>query len=161
MRHAKSSWSHPGLTDFDRPLNERGLRDAPRMGQYLKELNLLPDQIFSSPAARAKATIEAVVKELDLDVNQITWDKDLYFAGTASYINAIRRADEKSNIVMTVGHNPMSEGALDLLSNSPVNGRFVTAAIACLKVNSSSWKEISYGQCDVKWIMTPKDLQSN
>jgi len=161
MRHAKSSWSHPGLTDFDRPLNERGLRDAPRMGQYLKGLNLIPDQIFSSPAVRAKTTIEAVVHELDLDVNLINWDKDLYFAGTASYINAIRSADEKSNIVMTVGHNPMSEDVLDLLSNNSVNARFVTAAIACLKVNSSSWKEISYGQCDVKWIMSPKELQSN
>jgi len=63
LRHAKSSWSHPGLSDHDRPLNKRGKRDAPRMGQLLREEGLLPDLIISSSAKRAKTTAERVSNE--------------------------------------------------------------------------------------------------
>ncbi|HWQ82999.1 MAG TPA: histidine phosphatase family protein, partial [Anaerolineales bacterium] len=62
LRHAKSSWDHPDLADIDRPLNKRGLRDAPRIGHWLKHQELVPDVIASSPADRAKTTARLVAE---------------------------------------------------------------------------------------------------
>ena len=56
IRHAKSSWDDSTLTDFERPLNERGINDAPKMGKLLKEKNIIPELLISSPANRAIST---------------------------------------------------------------------------------------------------------
>lgn len=159
MRHAKSSWNSRALRDFDRPLNKRGENDAPRMGRYLKELQLIPDQIFSSPAARAKRTILKVIDELGLPQSAITWDEDLYFKGANSYLDAIRRADDNSNIVMTVGHNPMTEDAILALSGNSATKAVKTATIACFEFEANSWKEIQFGPEALQWIVGPKDLK--
>lgn len=159
MRHAKSSWNNPGLKDFDRPLNKRGKRDAPRMGRYLKELQLVPDQIFSSPAARAKATILNVIKEMEIPESSVTWSENLYFKGSGAYIEAIRSADDSTDIVMTVGHNPMTEDAIDVLSEGSLNKPIKTAAIACFEFEADSWKDIQFGDRALKWIIGPKDLK--
>lgn len=159
MRHAKSSWNYPGLKDFERPLNKRGKRDAPRMGQYLKELQLVPDQIFSSPAARAKATVLNVIKELEIPESTIKWSENLYFKGAGAYIEAIRSADESSEIVMTVGHNPMTEDAIDVLSAGSLNKPIKTATIACFEFKADSWRNIQFEEKALKWIVGPKDLK--
>lgn len=158
MRHAKSSWENPGLRDFDRPLNKRGKKDAPRMGQYLKELQLIPDQIFSSPAQRAKSTILKVIEELDLPVSKIVWDENLYFNGSQAYIDAIRNANDSSEIVMTVGHNPMTEDAISALSGNTAEKRIKTATIACFEFEVDSWKHVQVSPDSLKWIVWPKDL---
>lgn len=158
MRHAKSSWSNPGLRDFDRPLNKRGKKDAPRMGKYLKELQLIPNQIFSSPAERAKSTILKVVKELELPISQITWDENLYFNGAQSYLDVIQYADDSSDVVMTVGHNPMTEDAISALSGHTSTKSIKTATIACFEFNVDSWKDVQFGPDALKWIVGPKDL---
>lgn len=159
MRHAKSSWNHPALKDFDRPLNKRGERDAPKMGRYLRELKLVPDQVFSSPAARAKSTILNVIEELGLPQSAITWDQDLYFNGVDSYLDAIRSADAASDIVMTVGHNPMTEDAISALSANTSNKAIKTATIACFEFETDSWKNINFDSKALKWIIGPKDLK--
>lgn len=159
MRHAKSSWSSPGLKDFDRPLNKRGKKDAPRMGRYLKELQLVPKQIFSSPAARAKSTILKVIEALELPSSTITWNKDLYFNGAEAYLNAIRKADDQYEIVMTVGHNPMTEDVIYNLSGNKSNKAIKTATIACFEFEADSWKNIQFDSGVLKWIVGPKDLK--
>lgn len=158
MRHAKSSWDNPGLRDFDRPLNKRGERDAPRMGKYLKGLDIYPDQIFASPAARAKATILHVINELDLSEERITWDEGLYFTGPDAYIGAIRRSVIKSKIVMTVGHNPITEEVIERLIGKNINEHIATATIACLQTEADSWSEVEYGSCSLQWITKPKEI---
>jgi phosphohistidine phosphatase len=158
MRHAKSSWNNPGLRDFDRPLNKRGKKDAPRMGKYLKELQLIPNQIFSSPAERAKSTILKVIKELELPVSQITWDENLYFNGAQSYLDVIQYADDSSDLVMTVGHNPMTEDAISALSGHTSTKAIKTATIACFEFSADSWKDVEFGPGALKWIVGPKDL---
>lgn len=158
MRHAKSSWNNPALRDFDRPLNKRGKRDAPRMGQYLKELQLIPDQIFSSPAKRAKSTILKVIEELELPVNKIIWDENLYFNGSESYLDVIHNALDSSQIIMTVGHNPMTEDAISEISENTVDKRIKTATIACFEFEADSWKDVIFGADTLKWVVGPKDL---
>jgi len=158
MRHAKSSWDEPGLRDFDRPLNNRGKRDAPRMGKFLLEKNLIPDQIFSSTAARAKATILSAAAEFDLNDGDIDWTEDLYHGGPESYLNAVRAASNSSSIVMTVGHNPMTEDFIDNLAGKIVSKKIATATIACFETDAQEWRDIQAENCRLLWIKSPKDL---
>ncbi len=158
MRHAKSSWEDSSLRDFDRPLNSRGKRDAPRMGQFLIEKGMIPDQIFSSPAARAKATIMHVVKELEIDENEISWTENLYFSGAGAYTEAIQSADEQSEIVMTIGHNPMTEQVVEMLAGNRRSLRMPTAAIACFESDAESWGLVSPANCRLIWLQVPKEL---
>ena len=158
MRHAKSSWSDEKLRDFDRPLNSRGKKDAPQMGRYLKELGIAPDQIFSSPAERAKQTALAIAKEVELNEDVINWDEELYFGNPMAYLNAIRSADEKSSVVMTVGHNPMSAEVMSALSLQSFTHQVPTAALACFEADVENWNDVKQSGCKLLWIVSPKEL---
>ncbi len=158
MRHAKSSWEDSSLSDFDRPLNPRGLRDAPRMGAWLRESGIIPELVISSPAARAKATARHVTDEIGYDHSLIKWEQNLYFNGTRAYIDAVIDADDSAHIVMTVGHNPMTESAMATLSDKPFSYAVPTAAIACFEFEADSWKDLKTGSCKLLWFMKPKDL---
>src|SRR5436190_1646379 len=94
LRHAKSDWEDTSLRDFDRPLAARGKRDAPRVGKALRKRGSLPDLITSSPAARAKATIEAVIKSGKLD-GELQFDESIYGASSAELIKVIRRLKDE------------------------------------------------------------------
>lgn len=161
MRHAKSSWDHDSLRDFDRPLNKRGKRDAPRMGRYLSELNLVPDQIVSSPANRAQSTIKLVSGEMGFEAESIVWNEDLYFRGGRAYLDVIRSMDIKSQIVMTVGHYPMVEEIVSILTGDLSVKHFATATIACLETKVKNWNDIEEGGCDLLWIVKPKELSAD
>lgn len=159
MRHAKSSWDQPDLQDFDRPLNQRGKQDAPKMGRFLSKVKVVPDQIFSSPAARAKATVLAVTNEMGLPEQVINWKSDLYYGGPEDYVKAIRDSKENSEIVMTVGHNPMSEEFIDMLAGEIVTTKIATATIACFETDAENWNEVGPENCRVLWIKSPKNLE--
>src|SRR5439155_24774863 len=88
LRHAKSSWKHPELTDHDRPLSKRGKRDAPRMGEILRSEHLIPEAIISLTAARAHATTEAVANASGYK-GKITLNRSLYVAGSEAYIKVL------------------------------------------------------------------------
>jgi len=92
VRHAKSSWDHPGLEDFDRPLNKRGMRDAPKMGEYLAEQRILPQIIVSSPARRAHATATSLAVALQVPPADTVEDDRIYAAATATLL-ACRQQD--------------------------------------------------------------------
>ena len=80
-RHAKSSWKNPDLDDYDRPLNKRGIRDAPFIGKKLKEKNILPDLIISSPAIRAITTAKELAAQMGYPEENIILDENIYEAG--------------------------------------------------------------------------------
>ena len=105
LRHAKSSWDDPALGDHERPLNKRGRRDAPRMGELVREHGLIPDVVISSDAVRARLTAEAVV-EAARYAGEILVDHHLYMASPADILSRLRTVREKAETVMIVGHNP-------------------------------------------------------
>ena len=158
MRHAKSSWEDSSLRDFDRPLNKRGNRDAPRMGRYLSEMDVVPDQIVSSPAKRAMSTIKLAAVEMGFDTDSIVWDEDLYFRGGGAYISAIRQMDVSSQTVMAVGHYPMVDEVVSILTGKMPGKHFGTATVACLQAEKSEWQEIEAGCCSLLWMIKPKEL---
>lgn len=159
MRHAKSSWNHGSLKDFDRPLNERGMKDAPRMGKYLKEQGIIPDQLIGSPAVRAKQTLLKLSDELGFDHEKIIWDEDLYFRSSLSYIHALNRMKEQSSVVLITGHYPMVSDVVSTLTGRELTEHFSTATIACLEAEIDQWENLDEGVCKLKWMTKPKQLK--
>src|ERR1700730_12331609 len=106
IRHAKSSWDDPALSDKDRPLGDRGRRDAPRMGKRLAKRNVKPDLILSSPARRALTTAEIFAKKLNNKHKDIVVDQQLYAISVYDPLNIIHKHDNNLNRLKLFGHNP-------------------------------------------------------
>ena len=106
IRHAKSSWENPGLSDIERPLNKRGLRDAPFMAKLIKGKNIKPDKLISSPANRAFTTAQYFSKELEVPEKAIVIRKEIYHAYPEEVLRIIRNLDDDDNVVFLFGHNP-------------------------------------------------------
>jgi phosphohistidine phosphatase len=115
LRHAKSSWKFPDLSDHDRPLNRRGKRDAPRMGRTIKERGLVPDLVISSTAARAKDTASAVAKHSGYKGKRIRFES-LYAAEPGAYLAVLRGLTDNYQRVLIVGHNPSVGELIELLT---------------------------------------------
>jgi phosphohistidine phosphatase len=139
LRHAKSSWDEPGLADFDRPLNGRGKRDAPVMGQRMKAAGIRPSLIVSSPAARAWSTAKIVAREMAYPVEFLQRERDLYHAGTEALFDVIARQDEGFNSIVIVAHNP---GLTDL-ANKLIPGltsNLPTAGFVSVLIDTDTWE---------------------
>jgi len=140
LRHAKSSWKQPELHDHDRPLNKRGKKEAPKVGWYLKENDLVPDLILASTARRAQETARAVAEESGFEKG-IDLHQDLYLSDTASYLDILRCLPDEAQRVLVVGHNPDLEEFLSLLTD--VTTHLTTAALAQIDLPVSSWDELN------------------
>jgi phosphohistidine phosphatase len=139
LRHAKSSWKHTELPDFDRPLNKRGKSDAPRMGELLRQMDLLPDLILSSTAQRARQTTQAVVDASGYG-GEVRWLDSLYAAPPESYLEALRSLDDSLQRVMVVGHNPGLEELLEELTGE--SEALPTAALAQVQLLIQRWSQL-------------------
>ena len=162
LRHAKSSWDDETLEDFERPLSQRGLDDAPRIGKYLRKLKRKPDVIVSSSAQRTKETAKLVTEHMKVDESIITWNKDLYYGSAMDYLKVIQNASADVDRIMLVGHNPKVEqtvGALIGNVEAP-NLRMPTAAIACVNTYAINWEQVHWGTCQLEWLIIPKALNN-
>jgi phosphohistidine phosphatase len=138
IRHAKSSWKDESLLDLDRPLNRRGRRDAPIMGQRLAARESYADLMISSPAARALATAEAIAEAIEYPEAEIVVDERLYGADAFEWIEVIQGLDDGWDRVMCVGHNPGLTDLVDDLSPDPI-GNVPTCGVVELKFDTDSW----------------------
>lgn len=138
MRHAKSSWADPGQADHDRPLNERGRRDAPRMGLWLAEQGLAPDAILCSSAARARETAEAVADASGADAPAVR--PMLYGGDVEDYLAELRRLGDDVDVALIVGHNPTVSELVDALADA--EEAMPTAAVAHLALPVARWTEL-------------------
>jgi phosphohistidine phosphatase len=155
VRHAKSSWDDSSLTDFSRPLNERGEKDAPRMGKRLKEKEITVDLMISSPAERAIKTCEAIAKVLEYPKEKIREEKKLYHAGADQILEIVKSIKEPHDVVMIFGHNPgLTEFANHLLNQAIMN--IPTAGVVAGKLKIETWKEIAFGCGEMLFFDFPK-----
>jgi phosphohistidine phosphatase len=155
LRHAKSDWDDASLRDFDRPLAERGKRDAPRMGRALAARGPVPDLIVSSPAARAKATTEAFIQASGFTA-PLRFNQNIYDASTAELMRLIRRLPDEYACILLTGHNPAFEDALARLTG--VLERMPTAALACIEFQIDRWEDVEDRRGKLLWLLTPKQL---
>jgi phosphohistidine phosphatase len=139
LRHAKSSWDEPHLSDHDRPLSKRGKLDAPRMGQLLCEEGLVPDLILSSTACRARATAKSVAGTCGYE-KDIQFSRDLFHADVETYLWILEEIPEEAGCVMIVGHNPGMEELLDFLTGE--SEWLPTAALAQVELPIQCWRDI-------------------
>ena len=158
MRHAKSSWEDNDKKDYDRPLNKRGKSDAPEMGRYLKEIDMLPDRIISSPARRAKETVLLLAEAAGIAETEIQWNEDLYFSGANAYLESARQLSNNYSTILIAGHNPSVEQVVKFLGGGDAASKITTANIACHELSVEHWSEIDDSNCSFKWLMRPKDL---
>jgi phosphohistidine phosphatase len=155
LRHAKSSWDDPQLRDFDRPLAARGKRDAPRIGEALRERGPAPDLIISSPAARARETTEAVIDSANLTPGPV-FDESIYGASSGELMRIIRRLPVESSCALLVGHNPGFEDTVSRLTG--VQEAMPTAALACIEFPVERWEDVEDEHGKLLWLLTPKQL---
>ena len=142
MRHAKSSWDDDSMTDHERPLNPRGLRDAPRMAQFLNANNLVPDLIVSSDANRARSTAKLVSEHLNNTELQVEFTEEFYLAAPDVYLEYAQRLSDQYERPMFIGHNP----GMEVLVNSLGDGKsqsMSTAAIAVAVFEFDMWKKLA------------------
>ena len=157
LRHAKSSWSEPGLEDHERPLNERGRRDAPRMGDLLREYGLIPDVVLSSDAVRARLKAEPVTLAARY-AGEILLDPRLYMASPADIRSLLATVRENAETVMIVGHNPGLEQLVEHLTR--VRHDLPTATLVQIDLPIGQWRDLTRStRGTLVGLWRPEDLR--
>lgn len=158
IRHAKSSWDDTSLDDFDRPLNERGKKDAPRMGKRLKERSVTPDLMLSSPAKRALSTCRKIAEILKYSEDKIKTEKNLYHASADGILKAIKDIKDKHEVVLLFGHNPgLTDFVNDFMED---DNQFIdnipTCGIVCFQIDIDFWSSVRFGEGKFEFFDYPK-----
>ncbi len=154
-RHAKSSWKNGALSDFDRPLNKRGLRTAPFMGRLLKEQGIVLDTIISSPANRAFTTATILAEEIGFSREAIQTNERIYGAGDGELQSVVNGLNPEYDCVMLVGHNPGMHMLAQRLAGF-AEDNLPTAAIVAIEFDVGSWMDISFGTGRIVGYEYPK-----
>ena len=141
VRHAKSSWKNPELADRDRPLNKRGMHDAPMMGDRLAERGYRPDVILSSPANRALTTARVIAEALGFPPDDIEIDERIYGAGVAGLIGLVRETGDTVGRVMLFGHNPELTEMVNRLARVSLDN-LPTCGMALLEFAFDTWASL-------------------
>jgi len=142
VRHAKSSWSDASLRDIERPLNKRGLRDAPFMAKMLKGKGIVPDRIVSSPATRAFTTAGFFAEEFEISREDIVVKKSIYEAYTHEVMTVIQALNNEDNIVFVFGHNPTFTALSNMFSKEYIANK-PTCGISQITSTVEDWAQFN------------------
>lgn len=154
LRHAKSSWDDPGLADFDRPLNSRGLKAARFIGRLMFERGIKPDRIISSPAKRAAQTAALVGEAAELPNFEL--DDRIYDASSPTLFNLLSEVPDATQSILLVGHNPGMQELITALSGE--SHSIPTAALIRLSLGIDRWPDLGLNTGTLDYIIRPKDL---
>jgi phosphohistidine phosphatase len=141
VRHAKSSWDNPELDDFDRPLNNRGKKDAPEMGRRLAQRNITPDKIITSPAKRAAATAKRIAAEIFFPKKNISKEPAFYEASVEDFLSVLKEVSQNVKTLMIFSHNPGLTNLANYLSNAGIYN-IPTCGVVEIEFENSSWSAI-------------------
>jgi phosphohistidine phosphatase len=142
IRHAKSSWSNPGLSDFERPLNKRGLKDADRMGKVLKRILPHPDCVLTSSARRAQETAEILADKIGFPIKKVIVEERIYGAAVHDLLEIITELDDKLKTVVLFGHNPGMTNLANLLNDIETDN-IPTCGIFVIEFQTKHWRKIA------------------
>ena len=159
VRHAKSSWSNPDLRDSERPLNKRGHRNAPEMGQRLRKKEVSPDLLISSKANRSITTARYIAREINYPVESILIEEALYHRGVREMIGFIQSLEDDITSVMIFGHNPGFTSLVNYLTGSDIYN-IPTAGIATCSFELENWADIDYRTGVLKDYDYPKRVMN-
>ncbi len=157
LRHAKSSWDNPGLRDFSRPLNERGLHDAPKMAGLLAGTGIHPELLVSSPAKRALTTAQFFARAFGIDETAIVQEPDIYEATPGQILQIIGHLPDNAHSVVLFGHNPTFTEVANRFSNDFIDN-VPTCGIVQIESDADSWQSFDEGNASVKACFFPKEV---
>lgn len=155
IRHAKSDWNNPNLTDFERPLNKRGLRDAPFMGEELAKLNFKPELIICSSAKRTTSTAKLICTENNYAITDVVFDQSIYASSVDNLISLINLLPNQKNEIAIIGHNPSITGLSNYLTDNYI-GNMPTCSIVKIELEIDNWDEVITGIGIQKYYIYPK-----
>jgi len=155
VRHAKSSWDDASLSDFERPLNERGKKDAPEMAKKLNNKKIKIDAFVSSPAKRARQTCKFFTKEFDPKKKNIVREPKLYEADEQSFYEVIEGFKNKWDSVAVFSHNPGITSFANSLTADGVDD-MPTCSVFAVKVDTDTWKEFRNAKKEFLFFDYPK-----
>lgn len=156
-RHAKSSWDVPGISDFDRPLLEKGIMRTKKAVRYLNEIQAKIDKIVASPAVRTFETAKLIAEGIEFPVEDIITDKKIYEGSVQSIMEIIFSTEDEFDSLMIFGHNP----TITYLANQflhPGIDFMPTIGIACVSFETDKWTELPLAKSKNEFVLFPKTL---
>jgi phosphohistidine phosphatase len=157
VRHAKSSWDDPALSDFDRPLNERGRRDAPAMAHRLLDNKVKIDLFVSSPAKRASRTARFFAKEYGYKKEDIIYKTELYGAYEDVFFDVIKNFSDKNKSAAIFSHNPGLTDFANLLTETKTDN-IPTCGVFAVKSDAKSWADFKNSKKEFWFFDYPKAM---
>ena len=170
LRHAKSGWDDPVARDFDRPLNDRGMRAARIIGAHAATHTPGVDFIWSSPAVRCGDTLDIFLPAAAMTSADLHWDRRIYLASSASLLDVLKETPASAAHVLMCGHNPgledlilglvpeTSDDTASTALRDSVEAKFPTAALATLTCAIADWAELTDGCATISAYVRPRDL---
>lgn len=155
LRHAKSDWADPGVSDFDRPLNARGRADVPRITQFLAG-SAEPELVLSSSARRANETAQGLIDGLATSP-ELRLEQDLYLAPPETLAAMLGTVSDRLTTVVLVAHNPGIEDWASQLSGASIH--LPPGGLACLDCPQDTWAAAGCDGGSLLWLLTPKLLK--
>lgn len=155
LRHAKSSWDDNSLSDFERPLNERGFKTAPLMGEVMKKNSFVPEIIVCSTAKRAEQTARLIKESAKFEA-AVKFEDAIYEASPMTLLRIVSEIGDEFKSALIVGHNPGFENLVRVLTGKlePMP----TAALAVIDLKIESWNETNADGGNLREVIRPKDL---
>ena len=148
LRHAKSSWENQNLTDFERPLNQRGVNNATALGEYLKSINFKVDQILSSPSERTLQTLQ-ILSAVAKIKNEIITVNSMYHSTLENLLTIIRQMCLENRSLLLVGHNPSMHEVYEYLTSDSITN-FPTCGFAEVSFTEDFSKSLEgVAKCDL------------
>ena len=167
LRHAKSSWKNPALPDRERPLNARGMGDAPAMGRAMSERGIDPELVLCSSAQRTVDTLALVLPEFKVEP-KVVYEDALYHATPDEMLDMLRSLQPGARSVLLVGHNPEIQAlALGLIGAGPKDLRdrliekYPTAGLAVINFTAGLWSSVDMGSGSLSLFLSPKEVRGD
>ena len=167
LRHAKSSWKNPALPDRERPLNSRGMTDAPAMGRAMSERGIDPELVLCSSAQRTVDTLALVLPELKIEPT-VVYEDSLYRASPENMLNLLRGLQPGARSVLLIGHNPEIQAlALELIGAGPkglrnrLSEKYPTSGLVVITFAAGLWSSVYVGSGSLTQFLTPTDVRGD
>lgn len=157
LRHAKSTKYGSSVADFDRPLNNRGKKAASLIGSFVGTKKIQPGLVLSSPAERARQTATLFMEASGITA-ELRFDERIYEANASQLLNVVKQIEAGVSVAVLVGHNPGFEDLLEALTG--IVQHMPTAALACFTMDIEKWSDVRERCAGLKWMITPKELES-
>ena len=155
FRHGKSDWDAIYDKDHNRPLSKKGKNASKKMGNYLADINQVPDMVISSSAVRAKSTAEIAINSGSWDCHFFIENR-IYGRSSAFLLELTQMLDTKHKSVCFVGHEPTCSSFISLCTFQ--SQKFKTGSMAKINYKKRNWSKVKFGEGSLDWIKSPKDI---